>query len=1014
MKNLLSWLPFVGDFFDDSDEDNVTEPGKASAYTDEQLVPLPELEQRLKTSFRTGLTDDEAAARLAANGPNALTPPQRQPEWVKFLRTMFSGFASLLWVAGILCLVAYGMEVASADYDVPPDNLYIAGALLLVVFFTGIFTYYQQRKSSRIMESFARLIPPTAEVLRSGQVASIEARFLVVGDIVHIKGGDKVPADLRIIAASSLQVDNSGLTGESKAVSLSPESSDPNLLEARNMAFFSTSVIQGNGRGIVVQTGDNTIMGNIAHLVSNLNSGGSPIKKELVAFVMTITLMATAIGISFGIISLALGNTLIRSIIFVIGIIVANVPEGLLMTVTMSLTLAAQRMAAKNCLVKSLEAVEALGSTSVICTDKTGTLTQNKMTVVHMWFNRTLLSLPSEEGHYGEGFPKDASGWPQLARVAVLCSRAQFLKEDRDKPIIQRHCSGDASEVGILKCYEVLMGDSEAVRGANPKRAEIPFNSKNKYQVSVHDLDKSGRYLLVFKGAPELVFNRCSSILTNGEDVAMTEAIHTDFQEAFLQMANLGERVLAFADLQLNPADFPPGFKFVTEGEPNLPLQNLRFIGLMGMVDPPKGSVPEAVRTCRHAGIKVVMVTGDHPVTAAAIAKQVNIISADSQVLNYEPGTPLPETAENVAAVISGKVLAEVSADYLHDIITRHWEIVFARTSPQQKLRIVEAFQDAGAVVAVTGDGVNDSPALKKANIGISMGISGSEVSKESAELVLLDDNFSTIVVGVEEGRRIFDNLKKSIVYVITSAIPELTPFMAWATLGLPLPLSTILMLFIDLGTDMFPAISLAYEAAEPDVMHRPPRNAAKDRLVNSRLLYIAYGLLGVAHSVGGFFLYFVVMAQYGWWPSRLLSIRGEWDNESNNALEDSYGQEWSMGQRGHLLATCNSAFFFAIVQMQWANLIITKTRQASIVQQGMNNWMLNGALVVETILAAILIYTPVIPQYLGIYPLELEWWVVTLPFSGFLIFWDEMRRLLIRRSNKISLGQYLRQETIY
>jgi sodium/potassium-transporting ATPase subunit alpha len=336
---------------------------------------------------------------------------------------------------------------------------------------------------------------------------------------------------------------------------------------------------------------------------------------------------------------------------------------------------------------------------------------------------------------------------------------------------------------------------------------------------------------------------------------------------------------------------------------------------MMGMVDPPKGSVPEAVRTCRSAGIKVVMVTGDHPVTAAAIAKQVNIISKESEVLNYEMDTRMPEVTKNVSAVISGKVLAEISPDFLQEIITKHWEIVFARTSPQQKLRIVEAFQMTGAVVAVTGDGVNDSPALKKANIGISMGISGSEVSKESAELILLDDNFSTIVVGVEEGRRIFDNLKKSIVYVITSAIPELAPFLAWAMLGVPLPLSTILMLFIDLGTDMFPAISLAYEKAERDLMLRPPRNALTDRLVNGRLLFMAYGILGFAHSVGGFFIYFVVMAQYGWWPDRLLGIRDQWDNEENNALEDSYGQEWSAAQRAHLLATCNSAFFIAIVQ---------------------------------------------------------------------------------------------------
>jgi sodium/potassium-transporting ATPase subunit alpha len=298
--------------------------------------------------------------------------------------------------------------------------------------------------------------------------------------------------------------------------------------------------------------------------------------QELVSFVMIITLMATAIGISFGIVSLALGSGLIKSIIFVIGIIVANVPEGLLMTVTMSLTLAAQRMAAKNCLVRSLESVEALGSTSVICTDKTGTLTQNKMTVAHMWLNDIIIPITCEEGHYAEGFPKEASGWPQLARVAVLCSRATFVKEDLDKPIMERRCTGDASEAGILKCYETLLGNSEAVRSADPKLAEIPFNSKNKFQVSVHDLEHSGRYLVVLKGAPELVLSRCSTILLDGKEAPIDGAVQERVHDAFLTMASHGERVLAFGDLELDPAEFPPGYNFTTEGQPNFPLDGLR------------------------------------------------------------------------------------------------------------------------------------------------------------------------------------------------------------------------------------------------------------------------------------------------------------------------------------------------------------------------------------------------------------------------------------------------------
>merc|ERR1719431_806200 len=374
------------------------------------------------------------------------------------------------------------------------------------------------------------------------------------------------------------------------------------------------------------------------------------------------------------------------------------------------------------------------------------------------------------------------------------------------------------------------------------------------------------------------------------------------------------------------------------------------------------------------------MVTGDHPITAQAIARQVGIISDDKELVIYNPTTPIPDSPQQgVSACVPGYVMLDWQEEHLDNLIAAYREIAFARTSPQQKLFIVEGCQRMGAIVAVTGDGVNDSPALKKADIGVAMGIAGSEVSKEAADMILLDDNFATIVIGVEEGRLIFDNLKKSIVYTLTSNIPEILPFLTWAVMGIPLPLSTVAILLIDLGTDMLPAISLAYENAELDIMERAPRDI-HDRLVNHRLIFLAYGIVGITQAAAGFFIYAVIMASYGWMPNRLLGIKSEWEDPYNNNLEDSWGQEWSYGQRMLLQQTCNGAFFLAIVQVQWADLIISKTRLLSIFQQGMKNNVLNFALVFETVLACIVIYTPYVPQFLGIHPLAPEWWIPALP----------------------------------
>jgi len=979
-------------------------------------VPLADLYQRLGTNPDTGLTNAQVKHNQERDGPNRLTPPPQTPEWVKFCQNLFGGFSLLLWLGAILCFLAYGIQAGTFE-EPPDDNLYLGIVLTGVVLVTGIFSYYQESKSSKIMESFANMVPQYALAIREGDKISVKAEDLVIGDIIDIKFGDRIPADIRVVESKGFKVDNSSLTGESEPQSRGPEFTHENPLETKNFAFFSTNAVEGTAKGIVVMIGDHTVMGRIAGLASGLDTGDTPIAKEIAHFIHIITGVAVFLGVSFFIIAFILGYHWLDAVIFLIGIIVANVPEGLLATVTVCLTLTAKRMASKNCLVKNLEAVETLGSTSTICSDKTGTLTQNRMTVAHMWFDNKIVEADTTEDQSGVSVDKNNQGWITLRRVAALCNRAEFKVGQESVPILKREVNGDASEAALLKCVELCEGKVADYRAKRKKVCEIPFNSTNKYQVSIHecdDKDVTGNYLLVMKGAPERILDRCSTILINGEEKKLDDEWRESFNNAYMELGGLGERVLGFCDYYLDKENFPSGFPFDGE-ETNFPLEGLRFVGLMSMIDPPRAAVPDAVTKCRSAGIKVIMVTGDHPITAKAIAKSVGIISEGNETvediatrLNIPIAEVNPRDAK--AAVVHGGELKDLSEEQLDEILMHHTEIVFARTSPQQKLIIVEGCQRMGAIVAVTGDGVNDSPALKKADIGVAMGIAGSDVSKQAADMILLDDNFASIVTGVEEGRLIFDNLKKSIAYTLTSNIPEISPFLMFILADIPLPLGTVTILCIDLGTDMVPAISMAYEEAESDIMKRQPRNPFTDRLVNERLISMAYGQIGMIQASAGFFVYFVILAENGFWPSKLFGIRKAWDSQAVNDLTDSYGQEWTYRDRKILEYTCHTAFFVSIVVVQWADLIICKTRKNSLFQQGMRNGMMNFGLVFETILAAFLSYCPGMDKGLRMYPLAFTWWLPALPFSLLIFVYDEIRKYILRQRP----GGWVEQETYY
>ncbi|OUC44714.1 Na,H/K antiporter P-type ATPase, alpha subunit [Trichinella nativa] len=941
---------------------------KQEMETDMHQIPINELYSRLETNPNTGLSSEEAKRRLVRDGPNALSPPPQTPEWIKFAKNLFGGFAILLWIGALLCFLAYGVDYAMSE--------------------------------NAIKDNFAK-------VWRDGKLHEVPTEEIVVGDIVEVKGGDRIPADIRLIVSHGLKVDNSSLTGESDPQSRVAECTNKNPLETANIAFFSTNAMEGTGKGVVIYTGDRTVMGRIAHLASGLESGETPIAKELAHFIHLITGVAVFLGISFFIISLAMGYHWLDACVFLIGIIVANVPEGLLATVTVCLTLTAKRMARKNCLVKHLEAVETLGSTSTICSDKTGTLTQNRMTVSHAWFDLNTMLADTSEHQTQAKYDLSQPTFRALLRVAGICNRAEFKANQDLVPVLKRECTGDASDIALMKFVELAEGDVSELRDRNRKICEIPFNSTNKFAVSIHESDTPDdrSYKLAMKGAPERIIDRCTTIMINGKEQPLTRDHREAFDRAYLELGCLGERVLGFCDYTLPLEKYPPGFAFDTT-EVNFPLSGLRFLGLMSMIDPPRAAVPDAV----------IMVTGDHPITAKAVAKSVGIISPENETpedVAMRLNIPVEEVdgTQCKACVVHGSQLREMTKNELDFIVGHYKEIVFARTSPQQKLLIVESCQRNGAIVAVTGDGVNDSPALKQADIGIAMGIAGSDVSKQAADMILLDDNFASIVTGVEEGRLIFDNLKKSIAYTLTSNIPEISPFLMFILLNIPLPLGTVTILCIDLGTDLWPAISLAYEESEGDIMKRPPRNPQKDKLVNERLISFSYGMIGMMQASAGFFTYFVIMGDNGFLPLRLFGLRDQWDSRAVNDLEDSYGQQWTYSSRKVLEYTCHTAFFVSIVVVQWADLIISKTRRNSLIQQGMNNWTLNFGILFETVLAAFLAYCPGLDKGLRMYSLKLWWWFPALPFSVLIFIFDESRRAILRRSKR---GSFVERETYY
>ena len=892
-------------------------------------------------SDREGLSGIEAERRLLQYGPNEL---QRRTgrQWPKALvRQLTHPLALLLWLAAGL-LVIVGSHV-------------VAAAVVLIIMLNAAFSFVQELQAERAVEALAKYLPQKAKVERDGVITEIDASHIVPGDVVVIEEGDRVAADIRLLAGA-VEVDMSALTGESVPALRSAAMMDVNvpLLIAHDLVFSGTSCTGGHARGLAFATGMGTEIGRIAALSERVKSDPSPLERQVRRAAWLIAAVSVMLGLSFiPLATLVAHLTLINSLIFAAGLLAGMVPEGLLPVITLALAVAVRELAGRGALVKRLSAVETLGSTDVICTDKTGTLTQNRMTPVAGWTRAGRIDLDPEHPDSLTDTLQLPSPLGSLGRIAARCNNARL--DDSAGAV------GDPTEVAVLAAARILGAATDpATREAN-RRWQFHFDPELKLMSTI-DRSDDGSPVVHTKGAPEALLTRCSQILdADGQLLPLDAFGRRRVEEAVDDFAAQGLRVLGFAQRQLPPKKRPPHRRATAE-------QDLCFVGLIAMLDPPRAGVVEAVAKCQTAGIRIIMITGDHPLTAAATAERIGITGSHPKVV----------AADNFEQLDENK---------LAHLMRENPEIIFARASPESKLHIAEALRRDGHVVAMTGDGVNDAPALRRADIGVAMGLSGTDVAREAATMVLTDDDFGSIVTAIEAGRRIYDNVRKFIVYIFAHTVPEVVPFLLFALSGgaIPMPLTILQLLAFDVGSETFPALSLSREPAEPGIMQRAPRPRDEGVIRAPMLLraWLFLGLLVAALAAAG---YFWVLLHAGWRPG--ISV------EAGSPLYHAYRQATTMTLLGMVAGQIGTAF-------------AVRTQRASLWSVGVfsNRYLLAG-IAAEIALAAVFVYLPLCQSLLGTEPLPPSDLLFLLPFP--LIVWgaDELRRYLLRRwSNRQRRG---------
>jgi sodium/potassium-transporting ATPase subunit alpha len=898
--------------------------------------------KQLQTS-PSGLSSKEAQRRLTQYGPNALAEPNHWSA-VRGLMLHFTHFlAILLWIAAGLAF--------TADRLRPGEGMATLGwAIFGVIVINALFAFVQEYKAERAVQALHRLLPTKAWVVRSGQSIEIARSEIVPGDLLLLEEGERVPADARLIEATDMRVDNAALTGESIPKRRTADAvENGHWLDMPNLVFAGTTILSGHGRALVFSTGMRTEFGKIANLTTTVETGLSPLQKEIIKVTRIVAVISLAMGTAFFTIGLWTGLGFWISAIFGIGIIVANVPEGLLPTVTLALAMSSQRMAKRNALIKHLPSVETLGCTTVICTDKTGTLTANRMKVDRFYADG--LVIESREGCFftrGRLVNTDeAERWRSFFDALLHCHNAKRVRRADGRFVV----TGDPTEVALL---EFTIEHGLAHRRPLRRMGELAFDADRKRMSTLHWSE--GRLVAFTKGAPESVLALCTRSLIHGQAVIMTPDERTRLLSQSRSFAEQAYRVLAVAMRDI--AHQPEHIEVETVET------DLTFLGLVAMMDPPHREVPDAIATCRRAGVRVVMITGDHPLTALAIARKIGLVPDQAT-----------RTTTGFVPVIEGSQLDRMSDEHLRQLLTPSRtgepDPVFARMAPRHKMRVVSTLKEMGEVVAVTGDGVNDAPALKKADIGVAMGIAGTDVAKETADMILLDDNFATIVNAIEEGRAVYENIRKFTTYILASNVPEIVPFLAYGFIGMPLALTIPQVLAVDLGTDMIPALGLGTERPHADAMDRPPRPRT-ERLLNLPLLLRAYLFLGAIEAVVATSAFFLYLFANGWtWGTPL---------------------SWS----SPLYKEATTVTFAGIVLAQVVNVFACRSDRLSVGRLGwFTNQLILWGIATELIILAAITYIPVGNDIFGTSPLPV-WIFGPLALGALVLLLAEEGRKLV------------------
>jgi len=941
-------------------------------------LTIEDVYQTLGTSAQ-GLPEAEAAFRLKQYGYNELPEPTHRSLLLRFIDQLTHFMALLLWVAGILAFISHTPE--------------LGWAIWAVIWINAAFSFWQEYQAEQALAALKRVLPVQVKVYREGKLQTILARELVPGDVIQLEEGDRISADARLVSSQSFYVDVSVLTGESVPVARSSETVANEKMrasEAANLIFAGSTVASGRGIAAVYATGSHTEFGQVAHLTATVKREASTLEVQITRIVHIITVIALGVGVLvFILTNLLVGMGVRESFIFAIGIIVALVPEGLLPTVSLALAIGVQRMARRNALVRRLSAVETLSATTVICTDKTGTLTKNEMTVRKLWIPAREIEVTGV-GYDPTGevqIPDKDQEWQVhlLLASAALCCNARL-----NHPVgsAQWQEVGDPTEAALLVAALKAGLSLETLQQQSPRVREVPFDSHRRMMTVVvgsssvlsHSFLNNDReqraddanfktqadsHIVLTKGAPLDVLQHCQSLLQNGQVAELTDAQRTEISAANDRLASHGYRVLGVALRQEG--------RELSEQDANVLEQDLTFVGLIAMIDPPRPEVAEAIAQCHQAGIQVTMITGDYGLTAEAIAQRIGLVNGK-------------------ARVITGEQLVHLSDAQLRQILHR-WQsgLVFARVLPEQKLRLVQAYKDLGHVVAVTGDGVNDAPALRAANIGIAMGMSGTDVAREAADIVLIDDNFATIVGAIEQGRAVYQNIRKFMTYILSSNVAEVIPFLAMVAFKIPPALIIMQILAIDLGTDMVPALALGAEKPEVGTMQHPPRKKSKS-LLNRSLMLRAYCFLGLIEGIIGIIGFFLVWWTHGYGLADLQAVSPAIFSHSASATTMA------------IYYQATTVTLAAIVACQDGNVFACRSERLSIFQLGFfSNRLIWIGIAIEWLLILSIIYFPMLQSIFATAPLYPVQWLMLLICPPLVLIADEFRKRALFMNSSIS-----------